>query len=294
MRPARTKHELRLPLLDQRRVVGARFVQHAATTMLVTIGLLIVIAAFASTMVTVRITVDGNGVLEPIRVVPVRPLEDGLIDRVFVHAGDTVGAGQVLLQLDSLDLATKLATLEAQQRELQVARAKLVAGDPLNRERQVEQRRLAEAHLLRVHAALRDGLAMNRVNNNVDSVLAHYVAGEKIWLDMMMADIRSAESEVRLAGAEEQRLTLGRYDIEATSAKLAQLRASIIGDRARLARLDVRAPVAGVVLTEQLEKLADRWSVQATRSLSSAISTHGVARSWSRKPTCITFMSVIR
>ncbi len=202
--------ELKLPVLDQRRVLGARLVQRAASLMLSIFVGAIVIAIAAASLISVRVTVDGTGTLEPVRVVPVRPADEGLVKRILVASGDTVRVGQTLILLDSLDLAANLATLEAQYREQEIARSQLVAAQPEDRQRQMEQRIHADAHLVRARATLRQRAVEYRLGANVDSLLDGYVSGTHVGIDLAVSDVRDAQAEQRTADSELRRLDAPR------------------------------------------------------------------------------------
>jgi multidrug efflux pump subunit AcrA (membrane-fusion protein) len=70
-----------------------------------------------------------------------------------------------------------------------------------------------------------------------------------------VAELRSAEAEVRLSSAQGEILGLGRYDRERKRAEGEQLSARIRAAEERLSRLALAAPTSGVVLTDQVERL---------------------------------------
>jgi HlyD family secretion protein len=235
--------ELKLPVLDQRHVLGARF------------AITIVVAIATSSLISVRVTVDGTGTLEPVLVSPVRSADDGRVKQILVKSGDTVRAGQVLMLLDSLDLATSLATLQAQYHEQEVARAQLVAAQPEDVRRQTEQRVHADAHLVRARATLLQRMVEYGLGESIDSLLDRYVPGTHVGIDLAISDVRDAQAEQRTADSELRRLADAPLALEAQDAKLAELRVTIAAARARLGRLAIRAPAAGIVLTDQLDRI---------------------------------------
>jgi HlyD family secretion protein len=247
--------ELKLPVLDQRHVLGARLVQRAASVMLLIFAITIVVAIATSSLISVRVTVDGTGTLEPVLVSPVRSADDGRVKQILVKSGDTVRAGQVLMLLDSLDLATSLATLQAQYHEQEVARAQLVAAQPEDVRRQTEQRVHADAHLVRARATLLQRMVEYGLGESIDSLLDRYVPGTHVGIDLAISDVRDAQAEQRTADSELRRLADAPLALEAQDAKLAELRVTIAAARARLGRLAIRAPAAGIVLTDQLDRI---------------------------------------
>jgi multidrug resistance efflux pump len=258
-RAPRPAVELKLPPIDQRRVLGGRVVQRAATIMLLVFTGALSIALIVGSLVSIRVTVDGTGILEPVRVVPVRPSQDGLVRHVLVNTGDTVKAGQLLLVLDSLDLLTTLSTLEAQQRGQLVTREQLVSAEPMDRQRQLAQRSQADAHVVRALATLRDRMVTSGLGDNVDSLVRHYVTGSHIALDLAISEVRAAEAEQRIADADAKRLESTGLAVKAQDARLSELQANIAATRARLQRIAIRAPATGIVLTEQVEGLTGAY-----------------------------------
>jgi multidrug efflux pump subunit AcrA (membrane-fusion protein) len=90
---------------------------------------------------------------------------------------------------------------------------------------------------------------------NVDSLLAAHVPGRHVVIDQAVAEVRGAQADLRLSGAEGGLQELSRFDREKLGTQMEQLAAQITAARERLARLTIRAPTDGVVLTEQMERL---------------------------------------
>ena len=246
---------LRLPPMDEQRVLGIRVVQRATSIMLLVFGCAVALMAIVAALVTVRVTVDGAGLLQPARVLPVRSSQEGVIRHVLVRTGDTVHANQPLLVLDSLDVLATLQALQAQYREQGVAREQLIAEQPVDWARQLEQRAQADAHLERALATLRERMVNYRLGQNIDSLLAAHVPGQHVGIDVAVADVRQAQSEQRSADAEQRRLENSRFAVRGLDEKLGELETSIAVSGARISRLVVRAPADGVVLTDQVDRL---------------------------------------
>jgi multidrug resistance efflux pump len=246
---------LRLPDLPHEGQPGSRFVRRAVSLTLLLIVALAVIGVGVAFLVKMDVTVKSAGVLEPVGVYPIRALESGPVREVLVHTGDTVHRGQVLARMDTVELTSSLAQLQAQLRAAEIDRERSATADPLQREQAGERVAQARTRLGSSLATLRQRMVEYDLGTNVDSLLASYVPGRHVTLDQAVAEVRSAQADIRLSGAEGGLQELSRFDREKLGTQMDQLRAQIAALRARLAQLTIAAPTDGVVLTEQLERL---------------------------------------
>jgi HlyD family secretion protein len=243
------------PIDDPRKHFGDVLLRHVVTSTVAVFGIVIALTAIGTCTISVVVAVDGAGFLEPVRTWPVRSLEDGSVASVLVQTGDTVRAGQLLVRLDSLTLTGDLIQTRAQYAEQALEAEKLAVSAPVQLKTQAEARALAEAHLIKARAALIGDMVNYSLGNNVDSLLQRYVAGTHVNLDLAVSDVLAAESELRSAAAGREMEGMRPFDIHKQQAEVNRLRADISTTLAHLHRLDIRAPAAGVVLTEQLERL---------------------------------------
>jgi multidrug efflux pump subunit AcrA (membrane-fusion protein) len=241
--------------MDADKLPGARVVRRAAGLTVAVFAGLIVIALIVSAFVSINVTVDAPGMLEPVRLWPVRSRESGVLAEILVSAGDTVRVGQVVARLDPLALNAASMQLRSQIRQRLIDSAKSTASLPLEDTQRAEQVAQAEARLVRARAALRQKLADHGFGDNVDSTLAVHRIGTHVDLDLAVADVRTAEADVRSARAQRDITSLGRFDAPRFAADLAQLRDQLSLAESRSGRLAITAPAAGVVLTEELERL---------------------------------------
>ena len=246
---------LRLPDLPHEGQPGASFVRRAVGLTLFAILLLAGAGLLVACLVSMDVTVKSAGVLEPVRVYPVRAMEGGVIRDVLVNTGDTVHAGQVLVRLDSVELVSTLAQLEAQYQAADIDRRRSATADPLQREQSTERTAQARSHLSTALATLRQRMVEHDLGTNVDSLLAVHVPGRHVVIDQAVAEVRGAQAELRLSGAEGGLQELSRFDRAKLGTQMDQLAAQVAATRERLRRLTIRAPVDGVVLTEQMERL---------------------------------------
>lgn len=246
---------LRLPNLDDGKQPGGRFVKRAVSLVLGIFLLLVIIGIIVSMIVSMDVTVKSAGVLEPVNVWPVRAQATGPIREVLVRSGDTVKAGDVMIRLDALSLEAQLAQLEAQYRAAEIDLNRSRAGTPLERRQQTQRLATAQSQLTRSRAVLVQRMVEYGFGTNADSLLAAYRPGQHVMLDQAVGDVRGAEAAIRLNAAETDMLSLRGYDEERAGTEMSRLQAQIRETRERLARTTIAAPAAGVVLTEQLERL---------------------------------------
>ncbi|HEX6912061.1 MAG TPA: HlyD family efflux transporter periplasmic adaptor subunit [Longimicrobium sp.] len=246
---------LRLPELGDEGQPGGRFVKRAVSVTLGVIGLVILAGVLVSLIVTMDVTVKSAGVLEPVRVWPVRAQSAGAVRTLHVESGDTVKANTVVAELDVLALQTQLAQLEAQHRTYEIERSRSAASTPMELRQQQDRRASAQARLGKARAGLLQRMVEHGFGTNVDSLLARYPVGQHVAMDEAIGEVRAAEADLRLNTTETDMLGLRRYEQQKAVAEMERLEAQIREARERIDRATIRAPSDGVVLTDQLERL---------------------------------------
>jgi multidrug efflux pump subunit AcrA (membrane-fusion protein) len=254
-KPERPVIPLRLPDLGEEGQPGARFVKRAVGLTLGMLALLVVTGLLAASLISMDVTVKANGTLQPVTVHPVRAQESGPVYEVMVRTGDTVQANQVLARLDTLALAATLSQLDAQYRAAGIDQRRSGASDPLERQRLSERASQAQARLVSARAVLQQRMVEYDLGTNVDSLLRVYRPGRHVTLDQAVGDVRGAEAEIRLSSSEADMLQLNSFDRAKLGTQMDQLRSQMTAARERMSRMELRSPIAGVVLTEQLERL---------------------------------------
>jgi multidrug resistance efflux pump len=257
--PAPNIIPLRLPHLGDEGQPGGKFVKRAVSVTLGIIGLVILAGVVVSLLVSMDVTVKSAGVLEPVNVWPIRSQAAGPIHEVLVKSGDTVQAGEVVIRLDVLALETQLAQLEAQHSAARIDRDRSVAGTPIERRQQQERRDAAQARLTRARAMLMQRMVEHGFGSNMDSLLAAWRPGGHVMLDQAIGDVRAAEADIRLNSSETEMLSLRGFDERRADTEMARLQAQIREVRERIDRMTIISPSNGVVLTEQLERLAGSY-----------------------------------
>ncbi|HET7461750.1 MAG TPA: efflux RND transporter periplasmic adaptor subunit [Longimicrobium sp.] len=250
---------LRLPNLPHEGQPGSRFVMRAVGLTMTTLGVLLAASLLVAVFVKMDVTVKAGGVLEPVRLYPIRAMEPGPVRDVYVQTGDTVRQGQVLARLDTLDISGQIAQLQAQRRATEVDRLRSASADPLQQRQSAEHADQARARLSTSLAVLRQRMVEYDLGTNADSLLAHYVPGHHVALDQAVGEVRSAQADIRLTAGEGSLQALSRFDREKLGSQMDQLSAQITTLQARKERLSLVAPTAGVVLTDELERLPGQF-----------------------------------
>ncbi len=254
-KPDRPVIPLRLPDLGEEGQPGARFVKRAVGLTLGMLGLLVVTGLVAASLISMDVTVKANGTLQPVTVHPVRAQESGPVFEVMVRTGDTVQATEVRAGVDTLALAATLSLLDAQYRAASIDQRRSGASDPLERQRLSQRASQSQARLVSARAVLQQRMVEYDLGQNVDSLLRVYRPGRHVTLDQAVGDVRAAEAEIRLSSSEADMLQLNTFDRAKLGTQMDQLRSQMTAARERMSRMELRAPIDGVVLTEQLERL---------------------------------------
>ncbi len=245
---------LQLPDLPSEQNLGARLVRRVVGLTFLFLGALTAVSVLAVSLIHIDITIDAHGTLEPSAVWPVRSQESGIITTVFVTAGDTVQAGQILTQLDPLALKSIRAQLQADYELRRLELQGLRAAHPLEKRRQ--QTRLAqnEATLIQARASLRERMTRYGFGSNIDSLLGAYTVGHHIGIDLGVAEVRASEAALHNTQVEDALLSLNELRFREHQTTINRLAAQIRAVDERLQRLKITAPITGVVLTEHIER----------------------------------------
>lgn len=180
----------------------------------------------------------GIGVVEARRTILVGPTAAGRVARVWVEQGDRVEAGKLLAEMDPLDLNERLA---ASRYALSRARSALVSAQAQTMEAE-SRLTTAEASALR-HASLRE---RGFVSSEAERAKGH---------------------EARAAQAA---LAASRANIESARADAARLAAEASALERQVANTRLTAPVAGLVVSRELEPGSTAVAGQAVLRLAEA------------------------
>lgn len=164
----------------------------------------------------------------------------GIVERVYVKAGDRVEAGAPLWSIDARSVRAELAVREA---ALGVARRSLARLEALPRPETVPP---AEARVAEMEAMLADARAKLSM---IESVPDRRAVSEEDTLIRRFA-VGGAAARLEAARAELAELKAGAWapELEIARAEVASAEAAVALVKTELDRLTVRAPVSGQVL----------------------------------------------
>jgi HlyD family secretion protein len=181
-------------------------------------------------------TLSTNGKVEPIEWAPARAERSGVVQRVVVQKGQTVGHGEPLVELDAREATAQLANAEAQ---IKAARAQiqiLNQGGAASAQRQIESE--LERTKLDAEAARKDYDALQRL------AAKQAATGQEVTV----ARQRVEQLELQIRSLEQRRSALvAPPDKQVAAARLEEAQAAADLARGNLALSVVHAPIAGTV-----------------------------------------------
>jgi multidrug resistance efflux pump len=246
---------LRLPDISEATVPGARILHRSVRTALLIALVVAAGAAVVAFTLSVRITVDIAGALEPITVWDVQSDESGRIVGVFARAGANVLRNEPLVQLDDTDANAEIRTAQQEVAAQRLSYDHAVATIPVTRRDHDDQVQVAENHVLSARASLRGRLVEYSLSSNVDSVLRAYSPGRSVNVDLALSDVRTAESALASLNDNSDRERVQSLDLETQHAQ-GSLAIQRLNDALRRRdRLTIRAPGSGVILTDDPSQL---------------------------------------
>ena len=183
-----------------------------------------------STMVK---SVVATGKVEPIAKVESKWNANGVIERVHVEVGDIVAEGDILVELDKEELNARVreaqANLQAAEAGLEGARAQLEKN--------------------RIEAEGPDVEFARRAAKRAEELFA-----QQLMPQSELDQARSAyEQAVNRQRAAQGQLVVSRAKVAETEAQVAQARAALERAQEDLRNATIRAPIAGMVLTRDVE-----------------------------------------
>jgi HlyD family secretion protein len=178
-------------------------------------------------------SVVAVGRIEPIGKVEIKSKANGIIEALLVEVGERVQAGQVLAELDKENLRARLREARANLRAAEAA----VTG--------------AEAQLART--------TVEAEGPDVDFARRAYERAQNLFDQQLLPPSALDEARSALEGAENRRqaahagMAVARARIAEVRANAAQAQAAVERVQEELANATLRAPIAGTVLTRDVE-----------------------------------------
>jgi multidrug efflux pump subunit AcrA (membrane-fusion protein) len=214
-------------------------------------GLVLVAALVAGASVPLTRTVELSGYFAAERVVPIRPQISGQVAGVFVSAGDTVEAGQLLALLDGYDLSAERAQLLAQRARIDAETRAARTRHYEDRQRRAQRTAAAQARLTAARAAYRrTAVEFGFAEHDTEQL----PEGVHVALDEARSGVAVAEALLSEAthGVEQSHLA----EQAVRDAERAALTARLDALDGRLERLSMVVPATlpdgGIVITEEL------------------------------------------
>ena len=184
-------------------------------------------------------TISTNGKIQPLDNFEAHAPAPTIVRRVYVHEGDHVKAGQMLLQLDNADARAQAARARAQLRGAEASLSAVEAGGT-REEVLATQSQLAKAQT-EVEAARRNLEALQRLQQKGAAS-----AGE---VEAASNRLKTAQADLKLAqGRQSSRYSAS--EVGHVRAQATQARAALAAAEDLLRRSEVRAPRDGVVYSE--------------------------------------------
>lgn len=216
------------------------------------IAFTVVGAALAAVMVAPwPLHIDGAMKIEPRRRATVRVFEAGLLEDLQVVEGQWVEAGQVLALLRSDQLSHQLALAEA---ELDRSHGEL---EMLRRGSRSEEISLANAQtrakaVIRLAANAEVAQALKARELDVGSDEAVLRASERASRTAGELGVTASKRDLMLAGSRAEEVVALEASVRQQSANLDEL-------EDRVARLEIRSPIDGVVVASRLAERSGEW-----------------------------------
>jgi HlyD family secretion protein len=181
-------------------------------------------------------TLPANGKVEPIEWSPVRAESPGIIDRISVQQGQSIAKGAVLATLRFTGVQPDLSAAEAQ-----IARAKAQLADI---ERGGHNAELAE---------IENGLQLARFQKqaaqvDLDALTRLEKKNAATRTEVLAARNKVSESQIEIDALTRKRAALiGASDRSVAEALLKEGQAAETIARRRIAQLEIRSPLSGIV-----------------------------------------------
>ena len=248
-----------LPDIEVKKNVSVRLVNKAVSITFIVIVATVIIAVIVAFNVNMRITISGEGVLRPSGINHIHSTEAGIIKKVLINSGDTVKINQPLVVLDSIQLKKNLIDIQSQIASAENTLRRKLFQESFDKIQDSISLSQAEIQLLKSKASFRDRISSFFPKTNMDSLIQIYTPGKNIVLDYSMADIKSAEEDIKLKKLDIQKQKLVKYDLADISIKLDNLYAQKKILKDHLKNIVIKSPVSGIILSESVKNLTGNY-----------------------------------
>jgi HlyD family secretion protein len=185
---------------------------------------------------TLSNVLSTNGKVEPLEFQEVRVESRGLVKRLLVHVGDTVRAGQLLVELSAPGLQDEIDAASAREAQTRADLQTLEAGG-----RSADTSELS-GNLNRLRS---DRDAAQKVMESLQR-LQQKQAATAYEVDQAMQAVRSLD--VQIQGLEQRRTSLvGKGDLAGAQARVRESEANLALARSHTAVNIIRSPISGTI-----------------------------------------------
>ena len=185
---------------------------------------------------TIRSQISTNGKVEPVTNFEARALTNASVQRVFVHEGQHVKKGQLLLQLEDADSRTQAAQAMAQVRAAEAEQNAIQNGGTH------EEVVTTAAELVKARAD------RDMAQRNLDAEKRLNEKGAASQAEVHDAETQLSRTAAQVSLLEEKRKS--RYsapEVAKVQAQGAEAKATLAAAQSRLAKSNIRAPRDGIV-----------------------------------------------
>jgi HlyD family secretion protein len=184
----------------------------------------------------VRSQISTNGKVEPLKNFEARALAAATVKRVFVHEGQRVRRGQLLLQLEDADARTQAAHAEAQLRSAEADESAIKNGGT-HEEVVTTEAELAKARNDR-----------DTAQRNLDAVRRLEAKGAASSGEVHEAENQLSRASTQVSWLEEKlKRRYSAPEVARVHAQAGEARASFAAAQVLLAKSNIRAPQSGIV-----------------------------------------------
>jgi membrane fusion protein (multidrug efflux system) len=219
------------------------------------LSVVLAIAACGLIALPVRLSTHASGVLWPETIMKVRSPMTGVVAMILVTEGDSVTAGQPIIRLDSVPLATESLQVDAKLAAARLSLDRILSGAPAAaRARRLQEAQAAE-RVIRLRAALAERLVLFGVRTYIDSVLQFHEPGRHTEIDRSVAELREAMLQLDATRtAESDSVQSHIATVEARTA-ISQAVAQMKLVNQKRGQLTIRSPISGHILSPKVEDL---------------------------------------
>ena len=185
---------------------------------------------------TISSTLSTNGKIEPVDYVDVRVEAAGIVNKLLVHQGDAVRAGQEIAQLSQSGLTEDLLASEARTAQSKAELETLRGGGRSSEQAEIQ------GSLLRLKE---QRAAAQRNFESLDRLQA-VNAATRYEVDQARQTVADLDAQIQALSARKTGL-VGRGDIEAAQERLREADANVQLARSRIAATTIHAPMGGTI-----------------------------------------------